>query len=139
MLKVRGTLALFVVAVLFMSPARPARAQILITHDAGKLAGIAGGLAAIGAGIGIGVYVAVHHNHRLTGCAITGTGGLQLRSAGDSQTYALVGEVSAIKFGERVRLSGKKSKKSGDDAPREFLVERLDKDFGACEVVHAER
>ena len=135
---VRSTLVLFAIVALIVSAMRPARAQILITHDTGKLVGITVGLAAIGAGIGIGVYVAVHHNHTLTGCTSSGAGGLLLQSHGDRQTYAIVGEISAIKPGDRVRVSGKKSKQKGV-GPRQFLVEKLDKDFGACQIEHAER
>jgi hypothetical protein len=90
-------------------------------------------IAAIGAGIGIGVYYAVRHNHSLTGCAISGASGLQLQSEGDQQSYALVGEVAGIKSGDRVRVSGKKEK-SNAGAPRQFLVEKLGKDYGACKV-----
>ena len=138
MAKVRNTCALFVIIVLVSYLAQPARAQVVLTNDTGKLVGITVGLAAIGAGIGIGIYVAVHHNHRLVGCAVGGPSGLQLRSSGDPQVYALVGAVSAIKQGNQVRVSGKKSKRSGD-GPRQFLVEKLEKDYGACEVEHAER
>jgi hypothetical protein len=123
---------------LILSADRPARAQVLITNDAAKLVGITVGLAAIGAGIGIGVYVAVHHNHILTGCISNAAGGLQLQNHGDQHTYTIVGEVSALKPGERVRVSGKKSKQKGND-PRQFLVEKLEKNYGACEVEHAER
>ena len=136
--KVRNPLALLLMAGLILSATRQAPAQVLITHDAAKLVGITVGLAAIGAGIGIGVYVAVNHNHTLTGCASSGAGGPLLQNHGDQQTYAIAGEVSAIKPGERVRVSGKKSKQKGD-GPRQFLVEKLDKDFGACQVEHAER
>jgi hypothetical protein len=138
MAKIRNTFALFVIIVLLLYLAQPARAQVVFTNDTGKLVGITVGLAAIGAGIGIGMYVAVHHNHRLVGCAVGGSSGLQLRSSGDPQLYALVGEVSAIKQGDRVRVSGKKSKWSGD-GPQQFLVEKLEKDYGACEVEHAKR
>jgi hypothetical protein len=138
MAKVRNTFALFVIVVLLLYLAQPARAQVVLTNDTGKLVGITVGLAAIGAGIGIGTYVAVHHNRRLVGCAVGGPSGLQLRTSGDPQPYALVGEVSAIKQGDRVRVSGKKSKRSGD-GPRQFLVEKLEKDYGACDVEHAER
>ncbi len=136
--KVPSSLALLLMAGLILPATRQASAQVLITHDTGKLVGITVGLAAIGAGIGIGVYVAVHHNHTLTGCISSGAGGLLLRNHGDQQTYAIVGEVSAIKPGERVRVSGKKSKQKGD-GPKQFLVEKLDKDFGACQVEHPER
>ena len=88
-------------------------------------------IAAIGAGIGIGVYYAFHHSHSLSGCAVSGTNGLELQNKGDQQTYALVGAVSAIKPGERIRVSGKKVKKPAGPPPQ-FLVEKLSKDYGAC-------
>jgi len=115
-----------------------ARAQVLITNNPSKLIGISVGLAAVGAGIGIATYVALHHNHRLNGCAIVTPGGLQLMNRGDQETYELVGEISEIQQGDRVRVSGKKSKKKSD-TPRQFLVEKLERDYGACEVQRLER
>lgn len=88
-------------------------------------------IGAIGAGIGIGIYYAIHHNHHLTGCAISGTNGLELQNKGDQETYALVGAVTGIKPGERIRVSGKRVKKSAGPTPQ-FLVEQLSKDFGPC-------
>ncbi len=88
-------------------------------------------IAAIGAGVGIGVFYAVHHGHSLNGCAVSGPNGLQLQNRGDSQTYALTGEVAEIKPGDRVRVSGKKEKKNGGGA-QQFVVEKLTKDYGAC-------
>lgn len=93
-------------------------------------------IGAIGAGVGIGIYYAVHHGNSLNGCAVSGSDGLQLQNRGDGQTYALTGEVAAIKPGDRVRVSGKKPRQSGGGA-REFVVERLTKDYGACEVQSA--
>jgi hypothetical protein len=88
-------------------------------------------IAAIGAGIGIGIYYAVHHNHSLTGCAVSGANGLELQNKGDQQTYTLVGAVTAIKPGERIRVSGKRVKKTAGPT-QQFLVEQLSKDYGAC-------
>jgi hypothetical protein len=88
-------------------------------------------IAAIGAGIGIGIYYAVHHNHSLTGCAVSGANGLELQNKGDQQTYTLVGAVAAIKPGERIRVSGKRVKKTAGPT-QQFLVEQLSKDYGAC-------
>jgi hypothetical protein len=42
-----------------------------------------------------------------------------------------VGEVAAIKQGERVHVSGKKEKKTAA-ATRQFQVDKLSKDYGAC-------
>jgi hypothetical protein len=79
---------------------------------------------AVGAGIGIGIYYAVHHDHSLTGCAVSGASDIELQSQGDQQTYALAGAVNAIKPGERIRVSGKRVKKTAGPTPQ-FLVEQL--------------
>ena len=109
--------------------------------QSGTIGGVTGGdavaigvaIAVIGAGIGFGVFYAVHHGHSLDGCAVSGANGLELQNRGDQQTYALVGDTAGIKPGERIRISGKKEKKSGGVHPQ-FLVEKLNKDFGACKA-----
>jgi hypothetical protein len=108
-----------------------ARANSIPTQSDVVWIGVA--IGAIGAGIGIGVYYAFHHGHTLNGCAVSQADGLKLKNNGDDQTYALVGEVSAIKPGDRVRVSGKKTKKSAGPAPQ-FVVEQLSKDYGPCPV-----
>lgn len=108
-----------------------ARANSIPTQSDVVWIGVA--IGAIGAGIGIGIYFAFHHGHSLNGCAISGANGLEIKNRGDDQTYSLVGAVSAIKPGDRVRVSGKKAKKSAGSAPQ-FVVEQLSKDYGACVV-----
>jgi len=117
-----------VCALLVTAATTPAVASIPTQSDAVWI-GIAVG--AIGAGIGIGIYYAVHHNHHLTGCAVSGANGLELENKGDQQRYLLVGAVNAIKPGERIRVSGKRVKKMAGPTPQ-FLVEQLSKDFGPC-------
>jgi hypothetical protein len=99
----------------------------------GQIAGVAAGIAAAGAAIGIGVFYAVHHGHSLTGCTASGSSGLQLVSEGDHETWLLVGEVNDIKPGERVHISGKKEKKDPANT-RQFLVEKVSKNFGPCDA-----
>lgn len=123
-------LAIITVCFLLVTAAtKPAVANSIPTKSDVVWIGI--GVGAIGAGIGIGIYYAVHHNHSLNGCAVSGANGLQLQNKGDQQTYALVGAVDAIKPGERVRVSGKRVKKTAGPTPQ-FLVEQMSKDFGAC-------
>jgi hypothetical protein len=117
-----------VCALLVTAATTPAVASIPTQSDAVWI-GIAVG--AIGAGIGIGIYYAVHHNHHLTGCAVSRANGLELENKGDQQRYLLVGAVNAIKPGERIRVSGKRVKKMAGPTPQ-FLVEQLSKDFGPC-------
>jgi hypothetical protein len=102
----------------------------------GQAAAIFGTIGAIGGAIGFGTYYAIHRSHMLTGCAVSGAHGLELRNHGDQQTYALAGNVADIKPGERIRISGKKGKHLSGDAPRPYLVEKLQKDYGACTDVH---
>jgi hypothetical protein len=114
---------------------RPRPADSIPTHTDDVW--IAVGVAAIGAAVGFAIYFAVRpHNHALTGCSASGSAGLQLLSEGDQQTYALQGEVSAIKPGERVRVSGKKEKKNGG-GPQIFIVEKIAKDYGSCTAAPA--
>jgi hypothetical protein len=97
----------------------------------GEIIGIAVGIGVGIAAIGVGVYFAVKHNHSVTGCARSTADGITLTTESDKQTYALTGDVAGIKPGNRVRVSGKKSKpKSAGTA--QFLVEKVSKDFGAC-------
>jgi hypothetical protein len=114
-----------------------AKAQIGVTKSQADW--IVVGIAAIGAGAGLGIYFAVRqHGHSLTGCAGSGPDGPELVSESDQQTYALAGEVGGIKPGERIRISGKKEKQSAGAHPQ-FLVEKLNKDFGACKAPPAMR
>jgi hypothetical protein len=68
----------------------------------------------------------------LAGCAVSGAHGLELRNQGDQRTYTLAGNVVDIKPGRRVRISGKKGKLPSGDPPRPYVVEKLQKDYGAC-------
>jgi hypothetical protein len=96
-------------------------------------------VAAIGAGIGLGIYFAVRPHHReITGCAAPGPSGPELASENDQQTYVLVGEVAGIKPGDRVRISGRKEKKTIGAQPQ-FVVAKLNKDFGPCKVQSSAR
>jgi hypothetical protein len=103
-----------------------------IGPSTGEIVGIAVGIVAAGAAIGVGIYFAVKHSHSMTGCALSTTDGMTLTTESDKQTYALIGDVAGIKPGNRIRVSGKKSKeKSGSTS--QFLVEKVSKDFGRCD------
>jgi hypothetical protein len=114
---------------------RPRPATIAYGASNAQVGGIIAGIAAAGALIGVGAYIAVKHNHIVTGCARSTSDGLSLTSDSDKQSYTLIGDVAGIKSGNRVRLSGKKAKqKSGT---QQFLVEKVSKDLGACKVSSA--
>jgi len=122
-------LATAVVCALAVTAPPRATAQIGVSNSDVVWIGVA--IGAIGAGIVIGIYYAVHHSQSMTGCAVSAAGGLELQNKGDQQSYLLVGAVSAIKPGERIRVSGKRVKKTAGPTTQ-FVVEHLAKDYGPC-------
>jgi hypothetical protein len=107
---------------------QPARADTLKT-DAIEVIIAA---VAIGAAIGVGVYFLVRRPPSLHGCVTSAPSSLTLLNESDQQTYDLIGDTSAVKAGEIVKVSGKKKKDSS--GKRYFLVEKLSKNYGACRV-----
>ena len=133
----RNLLAMVAACALLVTATDTAKAQIGVTKSQANW--IVVGIAAIGAGIGLGIYFAVRpHGHSLTGCAGSGSDGPELVSENDQQIYALTGELAGIKSGERIRVSGKKEMKKAS-APQQFLVEKLNKNFGPCNAQPAMR
>jgi hypothetical protein len=128
----RNILAMVAACALLVTATDTAKAQIGVTKSQADW--IVVGIASIGAGIGLGIYFAVRpHGHSLTGCAGSGPDGPELASENDQQTYALTGELAGVKSGERIRVSGKKGRKSAG-ARGQFLVEKLNRDFGPCKA-----
>jgi hypothetical protein len=91
---------------------------------------------AVGAAIGVGIYFLVRQPPSINGCTTSSADGLILQNEGDQQTYSLIGDTAGIKAGDRVKVSGKKKKKD-PSGKREFLVEKVSKDYGSCKVVPA--
>jgi hypothetical protein len=127
----RRLLAEVAVCALLVTATATARAQFGYKVTKGTEAGVIAVLVAVGVGVGVGIYFAVHHGHALTGCAESGANGLELQGQGDRQTYALIGDIAAIKPGNRVRVAGKKEKRNAGGV-QQFLVEKLAKDYGVC-------
>lgn len=51
----------------------------------------------------------------------------------DKQIYALSGNTTGIKPGDRMRLQGKKVKSNGADKTLVWEAKAVTKDFGACQ------
>jgi hypothetical protein len=92
------------------------------------------GIVATGAVLVVGAILVIHHYHSasIQGCAISGPNGIALRNENDQQLYELAGETAGVKSGDRVRVTGKKQKAASGDPV--FLVQKLSKNYGACEV-----
>jgi len=94
---------------------------------------VAGAVVGVGAAIAIVTVVAINHGHHsLTGCAFSSPGGMKLK-AGDSKVYAVEGDASSIKAGDKVKVHGSHVKKT-KDADQGFNVDRVSKDYGPCHV-----
>jgi hypothetical protein len=73
----------------------------------------------------------------LKGCVVDGSKGMELQTE-SGESFALFGETAGVKAGERVKISGSRQKAvKGVSARQSFVVERLDKDFGACTAAMA--
>lgn len=99
----------------------------------------------IGVGIGavsalaVGAAVEINHSHHnLKGCTTSGPNGPQLANDSDKKTYSLAGVTADIKAGEKVKSHGKKQKKhKGNPGSPEFLVDKVTKDLGPCQLAAA--
>jgi hypothetical protein len=121
-------LLIFLLCALCLAPTRTAKAD-RIGPGGAEVAGV---IVAVSALIGVGVYYAVHHGHSLRGCASSRPDGIQLLNEGDQHAYLLGGDVDGVKPGDRVRVSGKKKNKGGNN--RQFFVKKLSKNYGRCKV-----
>ena len=88
--------------------------------------------------IGVGVYLGIRQGHTAKGCVANGPNGLELQMQ-DNKTYLLLGNAIDIKPGQRVKLTGSKKKKlAGLSEMPSFVVEKLNKDYGACSTQTAQ-
>jgi hypothetical protein len=128
----RISIAVLLVCVYSVVSSRPADAQSGQIVSKSDVVLIFVAVAAVGAAIGVGVYFAVRQPPSITGCVVSGSGGLTLLNESDHQTFLLMGDTGAVKPGDRVRVKGKKKKDSAGN--RSFLVDQVKKDYGACPV-----
>src|SRR6266849_1568213 len=96
----------------------------------GEIIGIIVGVAAVLTGVGFLIYHETHKHPSITGCVAPGADGLTLKNEKDKRVYALSGDSAVTRAGERVTLKGKRVKWSSGKTS--FQVEKVTKDFGAC-------
>ena len=102
---------------------------------AGKSALVVAGVTAAAVLIGVGIYFGIRQAHMAKGCVSSGLNGLILQKDGGQSPLVLLGSISHISAGERVRVRGSKKKSvPGVSNQPSFLVEKLEKDYGPCAV-----
>jgi hypothetical protein len=93
------------------------------------------GIVAVSVALVVITVVVVHESRKkrtVTGCVISGANGMSVTDEKDKRIYALSGNTSDIKPGDRVTLHGKKVNPKGANAPLAWDVSMETKDFGAC-------
>ncbi len=117
---------------LAMVLAIPARASNLKTNEHEIVAGI------VGVSVAIGVVVTVlifHYRSRktaITGCVIAGENGFTVADEKDKQVYALSGNTTGIKPGDRISLQGRKAKSKESGKMQVWEVREGIQDLGVC-------
>jgi hypothetical protein len=95
---------------------------------------------AVGAVIVVGtvVLVEVHKSHHtIKGCVTAGPNGLQVENDSDKKIYSLTGVPANVKAGDIVKVNGNKEKKAkGSTDNQQFVVAKMSKDYGPCQVPH---
>ena len=95
---------------------------------------IVGVIVGVVAGVAVVTIVAIHHSKKrtITGCVNPGGNGMTIMDEKDRKIYALSGDPTGVKPGERMRLRGKKIRSAEVDGPLKWAAQKTDSDFGAC-------
>ena len=109
----------------------PARADNLSTLGEHILIGIVAVAAAVGV---VATVLILHYSKKraITGCVNSGTDGMTITDEKDKQIYALSGNTTSIKPGDRMKLRGRKVKAMGPDKTPIWEAKQVAKDFGVC-------
>jgi len=110
----------------------PARADNLSTLGEHILIGIVAAAAAVGV---VATVLILHYSKKraITGCVNSGTDGMTITDEKDKQIYALSGNTTSIKPGDRMKLRGRKVKAMGPDKTTPvWEAKQVAKDFGVC-------
>lgn len=96
---------------------------------------IAGVIVGVAAGVAVIAIVAFHYSKKrtITGCVNAGPSAMTVSDEKDHRTYALSGDVTDIKPGNRVKLEGKRAKSTGAQKPLEWEIKKVSQNFGACQ------
>jgi hypothetical protein len=96
-------------------------------------------VAAIVGVVAVVVIVAVVVVHKstekrtITGCVNSGQNGMSVTDEKDKRSYALSGNTSGVKPGDRMTLQGKKIKPKGTTNTLVWETKQMTRDLGACQ------
>jgi hypothetical protein len=112
--------------------AAPARANTSLKTAATE---IVIGIVAVAAAATVLVVVLIHKSKKsaITGCVNPRENGLTITDEKDRQIYALSGNTSGIKPGDRMKLQGKKVKLKSTEKTHVWEVKTVAHDLGVCQ------
>jgi hypothetical protein len=86
-------------------------------------------------GVVVLAVVLIHYSKErsITGCVVAGGSGMSLADEKDKQTYALSGDTTGVKAGDRMKLRGKLVKSKGSEQTLTWKTTTVAKDFGICQ------
>ncbi len=129
-------LSALLIIVLSFAICVPAEAQ----GSSGKIGGVGTGtivgvIAGVVAGVAIVAIVVIHYSKKrtITGCVNSGANGMTVTDEKDKQIYALSGNTTGIKPGERMKLQGRKVNPKGPDKTLVWEARDATKDLGVCQ------
>ena len=97
---------------------------------------IAGVIVGVVAAVVIVTYVVIHESTKkrsITGCVIPAGNGMSVTDEKDKRSYALSGNTTDVKAGDRVTLQGKRIKPKDAGKAVAWETKTISKDFGACQ------
>lgn len=131
------TTALVLVIVLFANyvgqdaAARP-KPAVLVSNS--KATGVIAGMVGVVALVGVGTYFIIQSAHTVKGCVSDDPDHLLLHTD-DGKTFILLGATTHIKADTRINVRGSRKKKiKGITDQPTFIVEKVNKVYGACPV-----
>ena len=119
------------IVVLGVALAKPAEASGYPSGGA-----IAAAIVGVAAAVVVVAVVVIHKSSEkrtITGCVNPGGSGMTVTDEKDKQTYALSGNTTGMKPGDRMKLQGKKVKSKGADKTLVWEAKGVAKDFGVCQ------
>jgi hypothetical protein len=134
--KYLSTLLILVFGLAFAKPAQ-AQQQCFPCGQIGPSAGpIIAAIVVTVAAVVIVTVVVIHESTKkrtITGCVNSGANGMTLTNERDKQIYALSGDTTDIKAGDRMKVQGKKVKAKSADKALVWKATKVTKDFGVCQ------
>lgn len=128
--KVLSAVVIIALSFVLCSPVEAQNSGKIVSN--GTIAGVIVGVAA---GVAVVAIVAIHYSKKrsITGCVNAGANGMTITDEKDRQIYALSGDTTNIKPGDRMKLQGKKAKAKGSDTTPVWDAKTMTKDFGVCQ------